>query len=133
MLISRLNQLKVEDLGVELVDTPSYDSYFTLLPIRNISVHGYILMFSLFNSEVAKNLAEMRHKLFQISGQHYPTVILANTFQLYGINDSNNFSNELEEVKNWCQQTGLSLFICDIKNAKDADLCNLPITIRTLA
>lgn len=48
-------------------------------------------MFSLANTEILKSLKDIKQKLFQINGQEKPTIIIANTLQLYGINDSNIF------------------------------------------
>lgn len=69
-----------------------------MLPMRKQNVTGYILIFSLFNSENVKILNEIRQKLFQINGEHKPTIVICNSFQLYGINDSNNFEIEIDAV-----------------------------------
>jgi hypothetical protein len=56
MNVKAIQESKISDLNIELVDTPSYDSYFTLLPIRDPKVTGYIIMFSDQNNEVFRSI-----------------------------------------------------------------------------
>ncbi|CAD8143159.1 unnamed protein product [Paramecium pentaurelia] len=115
---------KIPDYDIELIDTPSYDSFFTLLPFRDPKVTGYIIIFCQLNSEIMKSTKQIRKKLFSINGQHKRTVILFNEFTYFDTRSSE-IQEEIMNIKYWCKQQDILFSQLDIKRASCKQIINL--------
>ncbi|CAD8212273.1 unnamed protein product [Paramecium octaurelia] len=114
---------KIPEYDIELIDTPSYDSFFTLLPFRDPKVTGYIIIFCQQNSEILKSTKQIRKKLFSINGQHKRTVILFNEFT-YIDNRSSEIQEEILNIKYWSKQQDIIFSQLDIKRATSKEIVN---------
>ncbi|CAK62142.1 unnamed protein product (macronuclear) [Paramecium tetraurelia] len=114
---------KIPEYDIELIDTPSYDSFFTLLPFRDPKVTGYIIVFCQQNSEILKSTKQIRKKLFSINGQHKRTVILFNEFTYFD-NRSSEIQEEILDIKYWSKQQDIIFSQLDIKRASSKEIVN---------
>ncbi|CAD8049406.1 unnamed protein product [Paramecium sonneborni] len=113
----------ISDQNIELIDTPSYDYYFTLLPFRDPKVTGYLIIFCEQNLEIMKSIKQIRKKLFQINGQHKRTIILFNEFSFD--NQSSEIQQEIVNIKYWCRQQDIIFSQINVKKASSKEIKNV--------
>ncbi|CAD8134030.1 unnamed protein product [Paramecium pentaurelia] len=114
---------KISDYDIELIDTPSYDSFFTLLPFRDPKVTAYIIIFCEQNTDIMKSIKQIRKKLFTINGQHKRTIILLNEFAYD--NQSSEIQDEIMNIKQWCKQQDIVFSQLDVRRASSKEIVNI--------
>jgi hypothetical protein len=64
---------------VEVLDTASYDPYFTFLPTKHgAGISGYIIMYDPQRVDSLDFVQTILEKLFQINGKNKPVILLGN-------------------------------------------------------
>ncbi|CAD8050618.1 unnamed protein product [Paramecium sonneborni] len=113
----------IPDYDIELIDTPSYNSFFTLQTFRDPKVTGYIIIFCEQTSEIMKSIKEIRKKLFQINGQHKRTIIIFNEFTYE--NQSSAIQEEISNIQYWCKQQDIIFSQINVLRATSKEIINL--------
>ncbi|CAK70951.1 unnamed protein product (macronuclear) [Paramecium tetraurelia] len=111
---------KISDYEIELIDTPTYDSFFTLLPFRDPKVTGYIIIFCDQNTDILKSIKQIRKKLFTNNGQHKRTIIILNEY--IKDNGSSQIQEEIMNIKYWCKQQDIIFCQLDVSRASPKEI-----------
>ncbi|KAM3144590.1 hypothetical protein pb186bvf_003197 [Paramecium bursaria] len=109
-----------QEYDFQVIDTPAYDPFFTMLTMSSQNINGYVVVFSQHNLDVLNTLKDIRQKLFQISGIYKPMVVVANINPQLISNQSGVIEEEnLIQIIRWCDEIGIKIFQMNLKSEKE--------------
>ncbi|CAD8133815.1 unnamed protein product [Paramecium octaurelia] len=118
-----IQESKISDYDIELIDTPTYDFFFTLLPFRDPKVTGYIIIFCDQNTDIMKSIKQIRKKLFTNNGQHKRTIIILNEY--IKDNGSSEIQEEIMNIKYWCKQQDIIFCQLDVSRSSPKEILHV--------